>query len=59
VSALYSNRLLLRDGVPVAALIGGEAHYFEQMTPEMAWDARNLLLRGSPARAPVEEDRKA
>jgi ATP-dependent Lhr-like helicase len=59
VSALHSNRLLLRDGVPVAALIGGEAHYFEQMTPETAWDARNLLLRGSPARAPVEEDRKA
>jgi ATP-dependent Lhr-like helicase len=59
VPALYSNRLLLRDGVPVAALIGGEAHYFEQMTPETAWDARNLLLRGSPARTPVEEDRKA
>jgi hypothetical protein len=51
--------LLLRDGVPVAALIGGEAHYFEQMTPETAWDARNLLLRGSPARILMEEDRKA
>jgi ATP-dependent Lhr-like helicase len=54
VPGLYSNRVLLRDGVPVAALIGGEAHYFEQMTPEAAWDARNLLLRGSPARTPVE-----
>jgi ATP-dependent Lhr-like helicase len=46
VPAVYSNRLLLRDGVPVAALVAGEATYFEQMTPEAAWDARNLLLRG-------------
>jgi ATP-dependent Lhr-like helicase len=46
VPALHGNRLLLRDGVPVAALIAGEAHYFEQMSPESAWEARNLLLRG-------------
>jgi len=45
VPALHSNRLLLRDGVPLAALIAGEAHYFEQMTPEAAWETRNLLLR--------------
>jgi ATP-dependent Lhr-like helicase len=58
VPALYGNRLLLRDGVPVAALIGGEAHYFERTTPEAAWEARNLLLRGSPARAPAEATEK-
>jgi ATP-dependent Lhr-like helicase len=54
VPALFSNRLLLRDGVPIAALVGGEVHTFEQMTPEAVWDARNVLLRGSPARVPVE-----
>ena len=57
VAALYGNRLLLRDGVPIAALIAGEVSCFERMTPEAAWDARNLLLRGSPARAPVEQQR--
>jgi ATP-dependent Lhr-like helicase len=45
VPAVYSNRLLLRDGVAVAALIGGEAHYFVQLTPEQAWQAKNILLR--------------
>jgi ATP-dependent Lhr-like helicase len=49
VPALYGNRLLLRNGVPAAAWIAGEAHYFEPMSPEQAWQARNLMLRASGA----------
>jgi ATP-dependent helicase Lhr and Lhr-like helicase len=48
VPALHGNRLLLRNGVPAAAWIAGEAHYFEPMSPEEAWHARNLMLRTSP-----------
>ncbi len=45
VPALYANRVLLRNGLPAAAWIAGEAHYFEPMSPEQAWQARNLMLR--------------
>jgi ATP-dependent Lhr-like helicase len=45
VPAIYSNRLLLRDGLPIAALVGGEAQYFLQLTPEQAWQTKNVLLR--------------
>jgi ATP-dependent Lhr-like helicase len=45
VPALYSNRLLLRDGAPIAALVSGEAQYFVQLMPEQAWQAKTLLLR--------------
>jgi ATP-dependent Lhr-like helicase len=50
VPALYSNRVLFRDGVALAALVGGEVHYFERLDPEHAWEAKNLLLR-APAPA--------
>ena len=46
VPALYSNRVLFRDGAAVAALIAGEAHYFVKLAPEEAWEAKNVLLRG-------------
>jgi ATP-dependent Lhr-like helicase len=50
VPALYSNRVLYRDGIAVAALIAGEVQYFEKLDPEKAWEARNVLLR-TPAPA--------
>jgi ATP-dependent Lhr-like helicase len=54
VPALYGNRLLLRNGLPAAAWIAGEAHYFEAMTPEQAWHVRNQMLRTpGAAAAPV------
>ena len=45
VPALYSNRVLFRDGVAVAALIAGEAQYFENLEAAKAWELRNVLLR--------------
>ena len=50
VPAIYSNRVMYRDGVAVAALIAGEVQYFEKLDPEQAWEMRNLLLR-TPAPA--------
>ncbi|MFL6579703.1 MAG: DEAD/DEAH box helicase [Burkholderiales bacterium] len=51
VPALYSNRVLYRDGVAVAALVAAEVQYFEQVDQETAWAMRNLLLRTA---APLE-----
>src|SRR5262245_61200876 len=45
VPALYGNRVLYRDGAAVAVLVAGEVRYFEQVTPEKAWEMKNLLLR--------------
>jgi len=50
VAALYSNRVVFRDGIAVAALVSGEVHYFEKVTPEQAWELKSLLLR-TPAPA--------
>ncbi|MBS0417611.1 MAG: DEAD/DEAH box helicase [Proteobacteria bacterium] len=43
--ALSSNRVLYRDGVPIALLAGGEVKFLEQMEPKEQWEAQNLLLR--------------
>ena len=43
--ALTGNRVLYRDGVPIALLAGGEARFLEKLTPEAEWSARNALVR--------------
>jgi ATP-dependent Lhr-like helicase len=43
--ALSSNRVLYRDGVPIALLAGGEVKFLEQMAPKEQWEAQSLLLR--------------
>ena len=43
--ALTGNRVLYRDGVPLALLVAGEARFLEQLEPEAEWAARNALLR--------------
>jgi ATP-dependent Lhr-like helicase len=45
VAALYSNRVLYRDGITIAALLSGEVQYFERLQPDQAWEIKNLLLR--------------
>jgi ATP-dependent Lhr-like helicase len=47
VPAIYSNRVMYRDGVAVAALIAGEVQYFEKVDQQTAWAMRNALLRTS------------
>jgi len=45
LASLAGNRLLLRDGVPVAAYAGGEVQYLEDLPTEHHWDAKTALLR--------------
>jgi ATP-dependent Lhr-like helicase len=46
LAALTGNRLLYKDGVPVALLAGGEVQVLQPLSAEMEWDARKALLRG-------------
>ena len=43
--ALSGNRVLYRDGVPLALFAGGEVSFLAELAPQEQWEARNLLLR--------------
>jgi ATP-dependent Lhr-like helicase len=45
VPSLSSNRVLYRDGVPLAVYAGGEVRFLEKLDPKEQWEAQNLLLR--------------
>ncbi len=57
LAALTGNRVLYRDGVPVASLAGGDVQFLEKLEPRDEWEARKALLRGPVhlvSRAPEE-----
>jgi len=43
--ALAGNRVLYRDGLPLATLAGGEVRFLETLDAAAQWQARNALLR--------------
>jgi len=43
--ALAGNRLLYRDGLPIAAYAAGEVRLLESLGPKEEWEARNAVLR--------------
>jgi ATP-dependent Lhr-like helicase len=43
--ALTGNRLLYRDGLPVAVLAAGEVKFLQALDAKDAWQAHNVLLR--------------
>ncbi|MFK0089368.1 DEAD/DEAH box helicase [Pseudomonas sp. NPDC090755] len=45
VPALSGNRLLYRDGVPVASLVAGKVHYEPQVEPQQQGEVRDRLIR--------------
>jgi ATP-dependent Lhr-like helicase len=45
VPALTNNRILFRDGVPVATHAAGQSDFLVEMEPGKEWEARQLLLR--------------
>ncbi|MBM3536285.1 MAG: DEAD/DEAH box helicase [Alphaproteobacteria bacterium] len=53
LASLAGNRLLYRDGIPIAMLAGGETQFLEQLAPGEEWAARKALLR-SPAAESIE-----
>ncbi len=44
---LTVNRVLYRDGLPVALFTGGEVQFLETLPAEEEWAARKMLLRGA------------
>ncbi len=47
LAALTGNRVLYRDGLPIALLAGGEVQFLEALDPATQWEARKALLRGA------------
>jgi ATP-dependent Lhr-like helicase len=43
--ALTGNRVLYRDGIPIALYAGGEVKFLEPLETTEQWQAQNLLLR--------------
>jgi ATP-dependent Lhr-like helicase len=43
--AIAGNRILYRDGLPLATLAGGEVRFLETLDAAAQWEARNVLLR--------------
>ena len=43
--SLAGNRLLYRDGLPIAAYAAGEVRFLESLGPKEEWEARNAVLR--------------
>ncbi len=43
--SLSGNRVLYRDGIPIAVFSGGEVRFLEKLEPKEQWEAQNLLLR--------------
>ena len=52
VPSLTGNRILYRDGVPIAALSGGEVSFLEEPEGSTQWEARNRLLRRPRSASP-------
>ncbi len=50
VPALTGSRVLYRDGMPIAALIGGKLSALIELSPADTQQARHALLRHPPAR---------
>ncbi len=47
LAALTGNRVLYRDGIPIALYTGGEARFLETLEPAEEWAAKKALLRGA------------
>ena len=45
VPALTANRVLYRDGLPVATLISGEVRFLVELDAAACWQAQNALIR--------------
>jgi len=47
LAALTSNRVLFRDGLPVALFAGGEVQFLDELDGPTQWQAKKALLRGA------------
>ena len=56
LASLAGNRLLYRDGVPIATYAADEVHFLEELPEKEEWEVRTALLR---RHAPIELDESA
>jgi ATP-dependent Lhr-like helicase len=56
LASLAGNRLLYRDGVPIATYAADEVHYLEDLPEKEKWDVQTALLR---RHAPITLDEPA
>jgi ATP-dependent Lhr-like helicase len=54
LASLAGNRLLYRDGIPLATYAAGEVKFLENLAPKEQWDAQVALLRRQPSAAEFE-----
>ena len=47
LAALTANRLLFRDGLPIASMAGGEVQFLATLETPVQWQARKSLLRSA------------
>jgi ATP-dependent helicase Lhr and Lhr-like helicase len=45
LASLTGNRLLYRDGLPIATFAAGEVGFLETLDPKEQWEAQNAVLR--------------
>jgi ATP-dependent Lhr-like helicase len=55
LAALTGNRLLFRDGLPIAMLAAGEVRFLETLDAPSEWEAHKALLRQTAPRRPLAE----
>jgi ATP-dependent Lhr-like helicase len=53
LAALSGNRVLYRDGLPIASFAGGEVQFLQPLDVREQWEARKALLRSSSGVSPV------
>ncbi|HET6726371.1 MAG TPA: DEAD/DEAH box helicase [Gammaproteobacteria bacterium] len=58
LAALSGNRILYRDGIPVASYVSGEVRFLAEVSPDAEWSLRNQLVR-DPSRTAADATRKA
>ncbi|MEA3135393.1 MAG: ATP-dependent helicase Lhr and Lhr-like helicase, partial [Gammaproteobacteria bacterium] len=56
LASLTGNRLLYRDGLPMATFAAGEVTFLEALDPSEQWQAKNAILRRHVAEALVGRD---
>jgi ATP-dependent Lhr-like helicase len=60
LAALTGNRLLYRDGLPIAVLAGGQVQFLQELDPAAEWEAHKaLLLAAEPGPPTVPETGEA
>jgi ATP-dependent helicase Lhr and Lhr-like helicase len=59
VPALTKNRVLYRDGAPVATQVAGQSEFVVPMEPGKEWEARQALLRRSIVATPQSRSGRA